>query len=142
MQDSIDGIVIVEGPEIRFVNSALLDMIGCQSEEEMVGRPFTDFVSPEYRETLLERSRDREQGQVVPAHYEFRAMRKDGSTFDVEVSIGRVAYGGKTVTQAIVRDITERKRAERALLKDREQLENRVERQMERKAPYGLTFLV
>lgn len=118
VQNSIDGIVIADGTEIRFVNSALLNLCGCQSEEEMVGRPFTDFVSPEYRDALVERNRAREQGQSAPTHYEFKALRKDGSTFDAEASIGRVSYQGRAATQAIVRDITDRKLAEEALSRE------------------------
>ena len=140
VQDSIDGIAILEGPNIRFANPALLEMFGCQSQEELVGHAFTEFLSAEYRQALLERNRAREQGQQVPTNYELKALRKDGSELDVEVSIGRIAYRGKVATQAVVRDISERRRAEKALRKAREDIESRVERRAQEVNGYNLTF--
>jgi PAS domain S-box-containing protein len=140
VQDSIDGIMVAEGSEIGFVNQAALKMFGYQSEEEVVGRPFTDFVSAEYREMMAERGYARDRGERGPDRYEFKALRKDGSEFDAEVSISRVGYQGKVLRQAIVRDISEHKRAEEALQKAREELESRVERRMQQANGHGLTF--
>ena len=47
--------------------------------------------------------------------FEVRHQRKDGSTFPVEVSARSVEIGGAPCTLAIIRDITERQRAEEAL---------------------------
>ncbi|MCJ7509480.1 MAG: PAS domain S-box protein [Dehalococcoidia bacterium] len=140
VEDSIDGIMVAEGSEIGFVNQAALKMFGCQSEEEVVGRPFTDFVSAEYREMMAERGYARDRGERGPDRYEFKALRKDGSEFDAEVSISRVGYQGKVLRQAIVRDISEHKRAEEARQKAREELESRVERRMQQANDHGLTF--
>jgi PAS domain S-box-containing protein len=123
---------------IRFVNSALLNMLGCRSEQEMVGRPATDFLRPENQDAMLERNRAREQGQSAPTHYEFKALRKDGSTFDAEVSIGRLSYQGRVATQAIVRDITERKLVEQALEQRTHDLGERVK---ELDCLYGISKL-
>jgi diguanylate cyclase (GGDEF)-like protein/PAS domain S-box-containing protein/putative nucleotidyltransferase with HDIG domain len=115
VQDSTDGIAIVQGIETQFANRALLKMYGTDSEEDMVGRPFTDFVSPEHRELMVERACARQRGEDVPAQYEFKALRKDGTDFDAEMSVSRITYQGRSAVQGIVRDITERKKAEQAL---------------------------
>jgi diguanylate cyclase (GGDEF)-like protein/PAS domain S-box-containing protein len=115
VQDSTDGIVIVEGLELKFVNQALLRMYGGKNEEEMVGHPLTDFVAPEHRELMVERSYAREKGQNVPAHYEFNALRKDGTTFDAELAVSVITYEGRVARQGVIRDITERKKMEEAL---------------------------
>jgi PAS domain S-box-containing protein len=140
VQDSIDGIVIVEGLEIRFVNRVVLKMLGCEHEGEVVGRPFTDFVAPEYRKLMVERGLAREKGEDVVDRYEFKVLRRDGSEFDAEISVGLITYQGRLARQTIVRDISERKRAEEALQKARDELESRVERRMQQVNGYGLTF--
>jgi PAS domain S-box len=49
------------------------------------------------------------------ALYETIHQRKDGSTFPVEISLRAIQSEGKRFYQAVIRDITERKEAERSL---------------------------
>jgi PAS domain S-box-containing protein len=114
-EDSIDGIALSEGPDVRFVNAALVKMLGYESKEEIIGRPFTDFVSPEHRDMMAERGRARAKGQEVPDRYEFRALRRDGSEFDAETAVSRITYQGDQARLGLIRDVTERKRAEEAI---------------------------
>jgi PAS domain S-box-containing protein len=53
-----------------------------------------------------------EAGQIVS--FESLHRRKDGATFPVEVHVGPIAHGGRRFALSMVRDISERKRAERA----------------------------
>jgi PAS domain S-box-containing protein len=112
VENSTDGIAIVQGNKIRFVNQALLMAFGCQSEDEMVDHAFTSFVSPKHRNLMVERGQEREEGEDVPSRYEFKALRKDGTEFDAELSVSTIVYQGSVARQGIIRDITERKRAE------------------------------
>jgi len=50
-----------------------------------------------------------------PQSFEWVHCRPDGTTFPAEVSLNRVDLGGKPHILAIVRDVSERKRAEKAL---------------------------
>ena len=122
VDSSADGIVIVQGPEIKFVNQSMLKTFRCQEESDMVGRPFTDFVTPEFRDLMERRGRAREAGRPAPLHYEFKGLRKDGTEFDAELSVGNLTYHGQPARQGIIRDITHRKQAEDALKENREQL--------------------
>jgi PAS domain S-box-containing protein len=50
-------------------------------------------------------------------------MRNTGELFDAEVSLSSILYGGKHVIQAVIRDVSEEKEAERALQESKDQLE-------------------
>jgi len=56
-----------------------------------------------------------------PQRFEWRHLRADGTAFEAEVSLSRIDTSGDTMLQAIVRDVTDRVRAQRAL-KDSERL--------------------
>jgi PAS domain S-box-containing protein len=115
VESSIDGIAIVQGTEIKFANQALLDMYGASKAEEVIGHSFTEFVSHEHRDLLVQRGLDRERGKDVPNRYEFKALRQDGTEFDAEISVNPIAYQGKPARQAVLRDVTARKRGEKYL---------------------------
>ncbi len=55
--------------------------------------------------------------------FEWRHRRLDGTLFDAEISMSRVEVSGRTLLLAIVRDITERKRADEALRQRLDQLQ-------------------
>jgi PAS domain S-box-containing protein len=90
-------------------------MFGYESDDQIVGRPFTDFVSPDYRELMVQRGQARNEGRDVPDHYEFKALRRDGSELDAEISVSTIVYRAKQARLGVIKDITERKQAERAL---------------------------
>ena len=115
VESSIDGIAIVQGTEIKFANQALLDMYGASKAEEVIGHNFTEFVSHEHRDLLVQRGLDRERGKDVPNRYEFKALRQDETEFDAEISVNPIPYQGKPARQAVLRDVTARKRGEKYL---------------------------
>ncbi|MBX9635635.1 MAG: PAS domain S-box protein, partial [Magnetospirillum sp.] len=92
--------------------------------EEAMGRNVTDLVvPPQYREghsrdLFLE---DIQQGRRFGKVTATIAMRKDGSLFPAELTLSTWTFRGQIYFTAIVRDISERKAAEReqALLKER-----------------------
>lgn len=55
-----------------------------------------------------------------PQHFEWQSLRRDGSLFDVEIALNRLEFGEHACLQAIVRDITSRKRIQEALRESEE----------------------
>ncbi|MGD8435950.1 MAG: PAS domain S-box protein, partial [Syntrophobacterales bacterium] len=120
VENSIDGIAIVQGTEMKFANKAVLDMYGATGPEEIIGHNFTKFVAHEHRDLLVQRGLDRERGKDVPNRYEFKALKLDKSEFDIEISVNPISYQGKPARQAFLRDVSERKQAEDALRESEE----------------------
>jgi len=85
---------------------------------EVAGRPLTMFMPERYhaahREGLA-RYLSTGVGKVIGRPVELSGLRKDGSEVPLEVSLAAWKSGGETFFTGILRDITERKRAEEAL---------------------------
>jgi PAS domain S-box-containing protein len=98
------------------VNNRVEDIFGYK-REELVGKNFTDFdfVGPEALQDLIGQFSGALSGDT-PSLSTFEATRKDGSTVSVELS-GRLIQLGDEARGllVIVRDISDRKRAEEAL---------------------------
>ena len=76
--------------------------------------------------TLWQRAMAGEPGIFFHAHEE-ENIRKDGTTFPVEVRVGSVDYGGRRMVLVSVRDITERRHAEEALRESQERFRSAFE---------------
>jgi light-regulated signal transduction histidine kinase (bacteriophytochrome) len=61
-------------------------------------------------------------GEQLPARYERGLRHKDGSRIDTEIDAAVIKYQGQPATLVIIRDITERKRADELLRKSSEQI--------------------
>jgi PAS domain S-box-containing protein len=84
---------------------------------EMIGKPITLLMPPDRADEepgILERIR---RGDRID-HYETIRRRKDGKLLDISLSVSPIRDQSGTIVGAskIARDITDRKRAERALL--------------------------
>jgi len=108
-----------ENYHIVEVNDRALETYG-YTRQEMLGMPLAALIPPGDLSSYQARLRKIQQkGKVVA---EGMHQRKDGSTFPVEVSGRTIKIEDKTYLQGIIRDITERKRLEEYLEKERQEL--------------------
>lgn len=111
VEKASDGIAILQDAKIKFINPRLAKMWG-GTVDDLLDRPFTDFLHPDEIPKVFERYKKRMQGKKVPAIYETILVRKDGSNLNVELNAGISQYKGEKANQVFVRDITERKQAQ------------------------------
>ena len=109
------GVIVHTAGEIRLANREAASIAGVEDPELLVGSRIDDFVHPEERARVRSELRKvQEEGEAIPlAHY--RTRLPDGSEGHVEAAAIPVRVDGETAVQVMVRDVTERFRARRAL---------------------------
>ena len=85
------------------------------SHDEIIGMHGSHFIAPEYRILVKEKMM-----QDVADPYEVQAIGKNGTTFGVEIQAKNISYRGELVRVTAVRDISDRKQAEKALRESEE----------------------
>lgn len=113
-----DGIFIQDETGFTDVNQKGADMYGLP-REKLLGRSPAEFAPERQPDGRLSSEVAGEKIQAalngIPQVFEWQPVRADGSPFDVEITLSRLEVDGNMRLQAIVRDITERRRAEDAL---------------------------
>jgi len=112
VERSNDGILIIQEGLARFVNMRLAQLWG-GSVEELIETPFINYIYPDERGKVIEIYQRRMANEKVPQIYETVLLRKDGTAMYIEINAGVISYKGKPADLAMIRDITERKLAEK-----------------------------
>ena len=107
-------VAVAQDGLVKFMNKKGLEMTG-YSLEDVVGKPFLEFVHSNDRKAAEEHARKRIEGEPVPSAYEVRVVPKDGSIRWAQMNGAKILWEGKPAILAIFMDITERKQAEEKL---------------------------
>ena len=115
---SPDAIYVVDANGICLLgNRAGAELAGI-SQDQLVGTPVTDTYLPEERHVFRERLEKLKTGSTI--RFERKFVRKNGEIVPVEVSVSAIRGG---YFQAILRDVSERKKAEALLAAEKGILE-------------------
>lgn len=108
-------ITIDQAQRITVFNSGAEEMFGCGAESA-IGQPLERFIPARYRErhrAYIEAfGATGVTARAMGRQRELAALRADGSEFPMEAQISQITVGGEKLYTVILRDITERKRAE------------------------------
>ena len=112
---SPQAIVVSRDERFVYLNAAALKLWGASSASDLVGKPILDVVHPDYQDLVRERVHQiQHEGISVPLAEE-KFVRLDGEVIDVEVVGMPFTFKGEAAVQAVIRDITESRKAEQAL---------------------------
>jgi PAS domain S-box-containing protein len=109
-----DGIFVYQDHCFRYTNPAFRELLG-YSEEELAGMGLKDIVRPELSLMIEARYAKRIRGEKVPVQYEIALRSKDGQWRAFEITPSVIDYEGRLATQNVIRDITQKREAQKAL---------------------------
>ncbi|MEZ5195147.1 MAG: PAS domain S-box protein [Bacteroidales bacterium] len=117
-----DGICIVQDGIVKFANSPLARMWG-GALDEIINLPFSNYIHPNEIERINDYYKRRLTGKEVPSMYETVLVKKNGSPLHAELNASITTFGGRQADLVFIRDITDRKQAEKILLAAKERAE-------------------
>ena len=122
IDNASESIIVVQDELLKFVNPITLILMKGYSEQELINRPFAEFIHPDDRRMVVETHRRRIANEAIPTRYVFRLVTRDRIVKWVEISMTMIEWQGKPATLNFLTDITERKKAEQFLKESQEQL--------------------
>ena len=128
-EKSLQGLLIIQDFRIVFANKTAAEISGYTVEELLSLSPekVMAMIHPDDQSLVWGHFRDRLAGKTIPARYEYRGIRKDGSVIWLEMFASFIEFDGKPAIQGAIIDITERKHIEEELKRSEEAYRNLVE---------------
>ncbi|HEX5754225.1 MAG TPA: PAS domain S-box protein [Archangium sp.] len=112
MEGLPDGVFIHRGERVAYANRALSSLLGYGDPAALTGRAISELYPPDDLAAVLERAGALRSGLASPPR-ELRMLHRDGSVRDVETTALQVHFEEQLGIIVIVRDLAERKVAER-----------------------------
>ncbi len=117
---ALDGVITIDSTGIVTDWNAQATTIFGWSREDALGRPLSETIIPE-RDRQAHEHGIREflrtgAGAVLNRRIEIVARHRDGKEFPVELAVSPAKIGDTYIFSAFIRDITDRRRAERRLI--------------------------
>ena len=123
VETSPEAIVMIDTKGyLEFASPRAYDLFGVDRSQPVPGTSILQWVSSEDHAVVLERFREAFTNQVEPYSREYHLVRNDGTTFWAEIATAALngASGIPTGLLLVCRDVTERRKTERALRESEE----------------------
>lgn len=105
-----DGLITLYDKKVSYFNKAILHLFGYTAEDKLKGKDILDFFAPkEVDKVRFYRDMRIRYPEKVPSTYESIGVRKDGSTFPVELTVSVSNIQHKDYSIINFRDISSHK---------------------------------
>ena len=126
LDNTVDGLITIdEKGKIESFNTACTTIFGYASTE-VLGKNVKILMPAPYHaehDAYLRNYKNTGKKKIIGIGREVLGRRKNGTTFPIDLSVSEVNVNGRTIYSGIVRDITDRKKAENALVEANTELE-------------------
>ncbi|MEW6674699.1 MAG: CBS domain-containing protein [Nitrospirota bacterium] len=115
VDNALEGVMIVQDDMVRFVNSMMIEMLGFNSESEIIKRNIFDLIYEDDRLSVKDYFSARLKGDTSKIPHEFRLVHRAGSIIFVKMLAVCIEYDGRDAFLCTVKDISGLKEAEKEL---------------------------
>src|SRR5258708_6346737 len=117
-ETAVDGVILIDARGVVLMFNSACEKLFGYSAEEVIGENVKMLMPQPYRhehDRYITNYRDTRDPKIIGIGREVIGLRKDGSTFPMDLSVGEARQDGESIFVGIIRDITKRKLAEQAL---------------------------
>ncbi len=126
-ENTKEGIAIESNKKIVIANDAFSKLYGYSSGKDLKGKDVLDFVSAGDALQVAGYIQHRDYKRESSESFEFTGKKKDGTTFNCEMTLSSFEVEGKIYLILINRDISERRRALQSIRESEERYRNLIE---------------
>jgi two-component system sensor kinase FixL len=124
-ETAVDGVILIDARGVVLMFNPACEKLFGYSAEAVIGENVKMLMPQPYRhehDRYITNYRDTRDPKIIGSGREVIGLRKDGSTFPMDLSVGEARQDGESIFVGIIRDLTSRKRTEAELEQAREEL--------------------
>ncbi|HUI96931.1 MAG TPA: PAS domain S-box protein [Xanthobacteraceae bacterium] len=118
LETAVDGVIMIDAQgQVQMFNPACEKLFGFRADE-VIGRNVKMLMPAPYREQhdrFIHNYLTTGEKKIIGIGREVTGQRKDGSIFPMDLSVGQAEQMGESIFVGVIRDLTDRKRAEQAI---------------------------
>jgi PAS domain S-box-containing protein len=130
-----EGIIVYNFETFLYLNPFAADRLGAEAAS-LVGQPIMDFVHPESKGLVVERLRQFARTGTAGPAMDVRFVSRSGAVIPAEIINVPITFDGQPAILGLIRDISQRLEAERALRESEERFASAF-----RLSPHGMAFV-
>lgn len=116
LDNSLAAIYLFQnGGYFSYVNPEMVNILGYDSADEIIGKGFWEIIAPADREMVKKRGLEREQRELLPRRYRYRMIKKNGEEIWVDMQASHASYLGRPAAVGNFIDITKEIKGEQKI---------------------------